>query len=341
MAMRIDELVNAEQKVFIVNMRPKNGSEELEIEKRHMISTTCMSLKGRKIVQPYNDNTYPYKKNVNINENTYNSMLAKIDKVYKGRGFNIVSICKDFRNMVRQSIKDGTLRQNFGVDENQVRGMNFRQIIDCIFEQHKGKVDVELSGKSSLKITLTQKDFLEWIEAKSYLKEIESLDNVLNMVGVDNQNLTGKKKLPITFETKKFIKFDKGLSLVSFRLDYTSQEKREYTRRFLQKAIMKAESQGVEVVNLSYSKHFGLLNLLVPNERANECIKLFLDMFPKHVQNQLYSMNYHLDVEVEENIGQENCKSEWYYLLNGSRFNRIKESLEKEEGTFFGFPMYK
>lgn len=52
-------------------------------------------------------------------------------------------------------------------------------------------------------------------------------------------------------------------------------------------------------------------------------------------------MNYHLDVEVEENIGQENCKSEWYYLLNGSRFNRIKESLEKEEGTFFGFPMYK
>lgn len=168
-----------------------------------MISTTCMSLKGRKIVQPYNDNTYPYKKNVNINENTYNSMLAKIDKVYKGRGFNIVSICKDFRNMVRQSIKDGTLRQNFGVDENQVRGMNFRQIIDCIFEQHKGKVDVELSGKSSLKITLTQKDFLEWIEAKSYLKEIESLDNVLNMVGVDNQNLTGKKKLPITFETKE------------------------------------------------------------------------------------------------------------------------------------------
>ncbi|MFC1451645.1 hypothetical protein ABXK36_38510, partial [Bacillus cereus] len=128
--------------------------------------------------------------------------------------------------------------------------------IDCIFELHKGKVDVELSGKSSLKITLTQKDFLEWIEAKSYLKEFESLDNVLNMVGVDNQNLTGKKKLTITFETKKFIKFDKGLSLVSFRLDYTIQEKREYTRRFLQKENNKEQSQHLELVNLSYSKHF-------------------------------------------------------------------------------------
>ncbi|MGF2715495.1 hypothetical protein ACQUY5_25105 [Bacillus cereus] len=341
MAMRLDELVNAEQKMFIVNMRPENGSKELEAEKRSMVSTTCMSLKGRKIVQPYNENTYPYKKKVNIDVNKYNQLLNKIDKMYNSKGFNIVSICKDFRNMVRQSIKDGTLRQNFGVSENKVRGMNFRQVIDFIFEHNKGKVDVEISGKSRLKITLTQKNFLEWLESKNYLKEIEAFEHVLQDVDVDKKDVTGKHKLPITFETKKFIQFDKGLSLVSFRLDYTSKDKREHTRRIVRNKVNKMQEAGVEVVNLSYSKHFALLNLLVPNNRAKDCVKLFLQGFPQHVQNQLHDMNYHLDIEVEENIGQENCKSEWYYLLNGSRFKGIKESLEKEEKTFFGFPMYK
>ncbi|MEC2463812.1 hypothetical protein P9X10_02695 [Bacillus cereus] len=341
MAMRVDELVNAEQKVFIVNMRPEGGSKEQESEKRHMISTTCMSLKGRKDVSTFNNNTYPYKKEVTIDLDTYNRMSKVINKVYHNKGFSLASICKDFREMVRQSIKDETLQQTFGIKENQVRSMNFRQIIEFIFERNKGKVDVELSGKSNMKITLTQKDFLEWLEAKGYLKEIGSLNHVLKMVGVNENNLTGKKKLPITFETKKFITFDKGQSLISFRLDYTSKEKREYTRRFLQKAIQKMESQGVEVVNSSYSKHFGLLNLLVPNNLAEDCVKQFLNMFPQHVQNQLYSMNYHLDIEVESNIGQENCKSEWFYLLNGSRFKGIKEGLEKEDKTFYGLPLYK
>ncbi|PHE64109.1 hypothetical protein COF68_04465 [Bacillus toyonensis] len=336
----VDKLVETELKGYLVEMRPTKGGIVEEAEKRQIVTKSCFELVDKNRVKAFIDNSYPYRKELELNVDKYEENVKAIDDVYKNHGFNNVTVYKEFRAKVRKSIRNRTLMKDFGVDDNSVKGKDFKLIIEEIFKQNNGKLELELDGKYKVKTVVTHQGLVEYLDAKNKLKEIYAFDNVLKRTDSDYENLTGKKEVPIYFETSKFLKFDRGQALISFRLDISTIQKENFTNALVNFYTDKLKQEGVEIVNLSHAKNFALLNILCPNEKVNEVLQMFAPFY-KRLDKKLYDLNYNLDIEIEFNIGQENYKSEWYYLLTGKHFESIKDSFTLQKGKYLGLDLYR
>ncbi|PGF05219.1 hypothetical protein [Bacillus toyonensis] len=278
-------------------------------------------------------NLYPFRKKIEIDEDIYNQD-AELERNYSHEKYRGCNKLKDYIliNSNPSENKNGNL---FDKRLDEYKGLSLQGIIDKAFEDKGGSIT--LRDVKGTWCTITKELFMDFLKMHQTRGRVRKFDKIRKELKTENY-------VPICKKTLPYIRFNKGYSLVTFKLG-SAEEVGKYISDNIAKGMtdyaFQHENEDVEIVDFSYTNHFTHLRVLCKSEGVDELLRIFADVYRK--EKVSFVEAHHAYITVIDNIGQEDEKSEWYQLFTGDVFNVIKESLlyEKQEDLFYGFPVYK
>lgn len=311
---------------FVIRLNSKDDSMRVSREKKRKIFAKCAELfKGKN--KGSRMSFYPYRKSVKIDKEKFESDNLSVLKFFNTHSqFAYDTLYREIQKGCR--IDDLSTLHLY---EENLYTRPVLNIIDDVFEANNGTINGILESGETVGITYTS--FKEYLKINTLKRDIRDFKALL-------QNMIYTEHLPVNNYTKKYIRFDKGMSLITLRLDTTLDNRRSLTDVLLALFISSMYDGGYEIVNMQGCKLYANISVLVENKDANDVLERFVKLYQSYTIKAYYR-DYNLDVQVESNIGHEKYQKECFYILSGEHYESLKDSFTLEEETYLGFPSYK
>ncbi|PGF05220.1 hypothetical protein [Bacillus toyonensis] len=303
---------------FIFNSKTELEDKELQEARDNLKTHLFKTVPSEKtFVSPIN--TYPYRKEIEINIDKY---LGDRNKVDDFRNSPTHFACTKLNSLVKQALSvvykhDSVL----GVPRHLIYGLKKLEAIETIFDFNGGSVEID-RGRRGL-VLLTKEDYKK-------AREIEKLRIKLMRFKRVVREIDSETYLPVNYKTADYLKFKEGYTLLTFVLSTSSRRRLNVTNSLVKHMINECilgQREGLEIVNFYYDTdapyvHF---NILCKNEDAVAVDDMWFNVY-HYCLSELKNFNYYMWLDRETNIGQEDSKISSYQLLHGEHFKPLIES---------------
>ncbi|MEC2463811.1 hypothetical protein P9X10_02690 [Bacillus cereus] len=317
------------EKSFII--LPTEGISVVnKMVKSELIASILISVNKDKMKNEFN--TYPFRKQVEIDEDKYN----KDKKLAEDYNFEKFRECASLNNLLNDYFnpvdnKDRVFLNNKKL--NDYDGLTRSEVVNKVFEENNGIITFR--HRRGQIMTVRKEDFETYVERKRARKSIKSFDDLVNKIG-------SRDYLPIREETSKYIKYPKGYSLVHFGMPRHNLGRKNVSSELVMHMITevnKYSKEEVEVVDHSSTFQFINFTILCKTEKIDNVFLMFSNSYTE-VEKWIIEDDVHYTIiSVTKDIGTESREHKWYQVFTGKPFDCIKESsvFEKQEKIFHGF----
>ncbi|MEC2463809.1 hypothetical protein P9X10_02680 [Bacillus cereus] len=261
-----------------------------------------------------------YRKDVSIDSAAIKAVEEYVDFFREEKDVKVLDLANF---LLEEVIRDGELPidggdflQEWGIFEETAEEVHYKEAFK-IFLRNKG-VDYALT-----KSGITPKHKFNVEDIIRYLNYLSN-DKRLKLFKILRSRLNSNNNLPINYATKDFIKVKKGKSLVSITVDDEPD-----SSHLLSLLISKINQTDVEFVNFAKERGRIHLNILCNNDDANRVVEVLV-----HLYDDLWSntglekrSDFYVNVEVEKNLSHEGYEQTIYCIVQGSKFETIREDL--------------
>ncbi|PHE64108.1 hypothetical protein COF68_04460 [Bacillus toyonensis] len=237
--------------------------------------------------------------------------------------------CSRLKYLVKRSRTNRSLTQDFGIDDFGLYNKSVNEIITEILEQNHNKVTVTTRNGTKEVTKEVMDEFIKYRQLKRQVAEFKEVYTKIN----------SETHLPVFFKTTDYLKFDKGLSLISFRCDNTSQTRKSLTNSLLREFINELTNDGLELANLSHNRSSTIITVLIENEEVNRVLDLFSKSY-KCLYGYTYMNSFNMDVTITRDIGQEEERTDWLFILNGKEFDVLRYKCTKLQDKYLGLDVH-
>ncbi|MGF2715494.1 hypothetical protein ACQUY5_25100 [Bacillus cereus] len=321
------------ERSFIV--LPTKGISLLnKMTKAELIALTLIPLNKEKMKNEFN--TYPFRKQVEIDEDKYTR-----DKELTGEyDFERFRACASLNTLLNDLFNPVVNRDKVFLNDKKLSyydGLTRSDIVDKVFEEGNGVITFR-HYRGQL-MTVRKEDFETYLERKHARVSIKRFDDLVNKIG-------SRDYLPIREETTKYIKFPKGYSIVNFGMPKHNLGRKNVSSELIMHMITevnKCLKEEIEIVDHSYTFQFIDFTILCKTEKIDDVLSIFSNAYTE-VEKWIVEDDVHYTyISVTRDIGTENRENKWYQVFTGKPFDSIKESplFEKQEELFHGFSAIK
>ncbi|MBE7114539.1 hypothetical protein FT641_18030 [Bacillus paranthracis] len=322
----VDEAVNYEG--FVIRLNSEGDSEYVQREKKSVVFSCCAKRDVLEFSKPAQEvNFHPYRKLVDVDEDKLERDYNKFLEFFRTYSQSLLT-------GVWQKLKrgyEGKTLSVFGVVDEEVYNLTFRNAVDVIFNANNGVLDFEDAVYGTFGVT--HDVFLKYLDVKKVSKAVTQCRLMINGV-------KSNKYLPVNDYTKNYIKLEKGLTLITLNLDKTSGFRRGITEEFMTVFLTDVYENGFEVVDSYQNMYYMTLNILVKNNEVSKFLSCLKDNYEVW-SLPAYNNDYSLSVDIEKNVGHGDATTDYFYILNGKHYESLKEHFVLEENKYLGLDSYK
>lgn len=322
---------------IVVKVKPSNDDKDLRLQKKQYLFETAMSVKDGKYENTVMKN-HLFRTNVEVDGDKIDTYIAKV------KSYTDSLKCKEF-NKAYKTVKRArilrTLNEDFGVSglvhpdkesiyclSDKPHKLAIRGIIQELVASNGGKY-VFTDKLTGDKVTITEEDL------DAYSKVLRLTGNLNRLFKLQNE-LNTRDYLPINFTTNEFIKHKEGYSLIELRLDATNQKRTRLSLALLgvlQSALYELD---VDIVDYEMSKSSVMFNLYCKNELVEDVLSKLEESY-RSMEVELHENDFNFDIDITYEIGQENSRSEWYYVFSGTCYDEVEKVFRETGESFLGY----
>ncbi|PGF05217.1 hypothetical protein [Bacillus toyonensis] len=344
---RKEESKLATDKTFLANLSFNDvSSKEKAVRERGFILETIRSLYEKDELENKPVISYPFLKIVKIKWDVVNEEQDYVNQYESTEKYKYF---KNFLHQVQLLKANKILEESCNLKGKypDLYSLPMKKILNRLFGMKGDKLEIT-SFKTKEVILITKEEFDLHNKVQTISSRLSVFSRMFYDLGLDYQKQNKEEALPVSPNYLKYLDLGENQTIIELTLPTSNKERRKITELIATYLLPKLLSNGVEVVGSRFFKAFTDLYIQCSNDDVLFVLKLITETYKKvsiqahSLNSNTYSINYSLGMDINYNAGTENQTLEYYTLLNGEKFEPIKERLDfKEEHFLTGFNLYR